>query len=473
MTTKPPDAFSRRAALQGLGLGLVAAGCGVAGDDESGSSEEQIGANAALSPSELLAGVEHLVVLMMENRSFDHYLGALATDAAYPFASRSVVEGLRGNESNPDPTGASVPVFKLKDFTPEDLPHSWDASRVQWNAGQNDGFVKAHAGGSEKEAMGFHDRTQIPFYYWLADNFTVCDHWFSSVLGPTWPNRFFLHAATSNGFKDNRPIWDSVDTIWDALRDKQLDAKNYAAGFITWFAGGFPSKVVAHQNPSARIRDFFAAAQNGTLPPFSLIDPDFLASDDHPSHNILRGQAFVASVYKALAESPLWPKTLLVITYDENGGFFDHVSPPKTVDERPDFEQLGFRVPAFVVGPMVKNGYVSKVQLEHSSVAATLKTRFGIRSLNARVDATNDLSDCIDPAKVKAGTVSAPPPGMPTVVMSVADALHDGVGENSQPYLDVMVARGEATPIDTRDHATRIGEWLEDATRLGAVRLIR
>ena len=135
-----------------------------------------------------------------------------------------------------------------------------------------------------------------------------------------------------------------------------------------FFLGGFPTKVLTN-NPTANISEFFDLAQKGKLPSFTLIDPDYQASDDHPAHNIQRGQAFVASVYKALAESPAWSKTLLVITYDENGGFFDHVVPPKTTDDNAEFAQLGFRVPAFVIGPTVKKGYVCKTVLEHSSVA--------------------------------------------------------------------------------------------------------
>jgi phospholipase C len=238
---------------------------------------------------------------------------------------------------------------------------------------------------------------------------------------------------------------------------------------VTFFLGGFPTNVVGG-NPSARIDDFFDGAANGALPPFSLIDPDFQASDDHPAHNIQRGQAFVASVYKALAESPLWPKTLLIITYDENGGFFDHVPPPKTEDDEEEFTQLGFRVPAFVIGPTVKKGYVCKTPLDHSSIAATLKTRWGIQSLSKRMNAAKDVTDCIDPAKI--GAPAPPPPGMPQVAMTLDDALHDGVGQSSQPELDDLVDRGLAPAVDNRDEESRIRSWLERAIRLGAVRII-
>jgi phospholipase C len=497
MKQRPDDRVSRRAALKslGIGLGTVAIGCG--GDDgveipRPGPTTQPPATSTSptepsrppppapsapdspisidgpkLSPKELLAGVEHIVVLMMENRSFDHFLGALALDPAY--ASRASVDGLKGTESNAGPNGSTVTVFKLETFTPEDPPHDWDSAHVQHDGGKNDGFVKAHAGASQSDVMGYHDRSQIPLYYWLSDNFAVCDRWFSSVMGPTWPNRFYLHATTSMGMKENKPIWSSPQTIWDALKERKLSAKNYGAGRVTFFVGGFPRKIFGG-NPSAPIADFFDAARTGDLPSFSLLDPDFEASDDHPSHDIQRGQAFVASVYKALAEGPAWDKTLFIVTYDENGGFFDHVAPPKTVDWDAEFEQLGFRVPAFVIGPMVKKGYVCKTQLEHSSIAATLKTRWDIKSLSPRMDATNDITDCIDPAKVKAP--GPPPTGMPQVAMTLRSALYDGVGISSQPMLSEMVAKGIVPALDTRDHASRIGSWLEHAVRLGAVRLV-
>lgn len=483
--------ITRRAAL-GLGVGIAATACGGSADGDVGEGQPPTGTapttnqspvpppappaeeapkpEPTLTPKELLAGVEHIVVLMMENRSFDHFLGALKTDKGYAAAAQ--VEGLTGTESNPAPNGGSpVTVFKMSNFTPADPPHGWDACHAQYNEGKNDGFVKAHAGDSQNEVMGFHDRSQIPLYYWFADNFAICDHWHASVLGPTWPNRFYLHATTSKSKKDNTPFFTGApETIWEALAQKGITAKNYAAGATTWYVGGFAGKVLQGKNPSAKMDDFFDAAKQGKLPQFSIVDPDFTASDDHPDHNILRGQAFVASVYKALAESPLWPKTLLVVTYDEHGGFFDHVAPPPAVDDDAQFDRLGFRVPAFVIGAMVKKGYVCKTTLEHSSVAATLKTRWDIKSLSKRMDASKDISDCIDPKKLKAP--AAPPANMPVVAMTMQAALHDGVGPSSQPMLEKMMAEGVAARLDPRTDEQRIGAWLEHAVRLGAVRIV-
>ena len=447
-----------------------------AGAPEDAAPEDAEDAeDAALpkTPEELLSRIDAIVVVMMENRSFDHFLGALRSDPNYPAAGG--VEGLTGTESNPGPDGGAISAFKMTNFTPEDPPHSWNASHAQWNNGANDGFVKAHSGATQDEVMGYHDRSQLEFYYFLADHFTVCDHWFASVMGPTWPNRFYLHACTSGGKKDNSAYFTGAPTtLWKRLQSAGKTFKNYAAGAVTWYTGAFIGEIL-NLNPSKPIAEFFTDAKNGTLPNFSIIDPDFFAADDHPSHDIRLGQVFVSSVYRALTESPQWKRTLLVITYDEHGGFFDHVPPPTTTDPIPEFQQLGFRVPTFVVGGMVKAGHVEKTVLEHSSVGATLRDRFGIPSLGPRMDAAASLAVCIDPAK--ALSPSPPPPNPPTPKLALARAVKgpSGAWVTSQPELAHMVDSGQIPQalVDQRPHAERLSGWLREAERLGAVRLER
>ena len=475
--------LSRRQLLAGLGGGLSALTLGCGGEGASGSelgalsspdsegAADERSADSTLTVPSPFTGIDAIVVLMMENRSFDHYLGALRSDATYP--DRANVEGLRGSESNPDGRGGTIPVFRTSNRTPKDPPHSWNASHAQWNAGKNDGFAKEHAGaGSEqREVMGFHDRTAIPFYYALADRFTVCDRWFASVMGPTFPNRFFLHAGTSFGLQKNSPIWNgSAATVWDRLKDKGLSAKNYTAGLVTFYLGGFPGRVLLGKNPSARLADFFADAKRGTLPPFSIIDPDFLSNDDHPSHDINLGQALMSSIVQALAKSPQWSRTLLVITYDEHGGFFDHVAPPTAADDRPEFRQLGFRVPSLVIGPTVWAGRSVHTTYDHTSVLATLRSRYGIADLTARMTAAADLGDCIDPAKI--GKPAPPPTGLPKVPVRLSTALRLS-GETSQPEL-AQIAHSEPMRqhiLDDRPLEARIREFLQQAEELGAVEI--
>lgn len=464
--------LSRRQVLAGLGGGLSALtlGCGV--DGESGGAPDSDRREGALTGAAAFAGIDAIVVLMMENRSFDHYLGALRQDATYP--DRMTVDGLRGTESNPDGSGRAVSVFRTSNRTPKDPPHGWDASHSQWNAGKNDGFVKAHAGaGSEQgEVMGFHDRSGIPFYYALADRYTVCDRWFASVMGPTFPNRFYLHAGTSFGLKKNSPIWDAkAATVWDRLKDRGLVGKNYTAGLVTFYMGGFAGRFLAGKNPSANLLQFFNDAKRGTLPPFSIIDPDFLSNDDHPSHDINLGQALMSSIVQALAKSPQWSRTLFVITYDEHGGFFDHVAPPKAADDLTDFQQLGFRVPSLVIGPTVHTGKVCHTTFDHTSVLATLRSRYGITDLTKRMAAAADLSDCIDPAKI--GKPAPPPVGLPKVPVRLSTALRLS-GETSQPELAEICDSGllPLHSLDQRPLEARIREFLAIAEDLGAVEIL-
>ncbi|MFO0578162.1 MAG: alkaline phosphatase family protein [Polyangia bacterium] len=493
MANRPPrrlrSEITRREALQHLGLGVtaLAVGCGDSGPQAGDSPYDlappstdaadppDLGTTAppdlaepVLTPAQLLGGIDAIVVLMMENRSFDHYLGSLASDAKYPGKRRP--DGLNGRESNPDPSGNPVTVFRLDDFTPEDPPHGWDACHRQWNSGKNDGFVKAHAGKSQDEVMGFHDRTQLPFYYALADRFTVCDRWFCSVMGPTWPNRFYLHAGTSGGKKDNSSyLLGGPTTIWERMKDKGRSAKNYFVGPVAWYMGAYPSKLLA-LNPCAKIDDFFSDCRNGTLPAFSIIDPDFLTNDDHPSHNIQLGQALIASIVQAIAKSPQWARTLLCITYDEHGGFHDHVPPPTAQDELADFQQLGFRVPTLLIGGTVRSAHVESTRFDHTSVGATLMTRHGIASLSKRMTAARDLSPCIDPLRIK--NPAPPPTDLPKVPVRLREALRFS-GKNSQPGLDHALRQGRVPMhlVDRRSDTERTLSWLQAGQALGAIDL--
>jgi phospholipase C len=463
-TQKPRRGITRRTvlghAVKGMGAAMLAPvvpGCatdGVTPDD----------------PATIADRIDTVVVVVMENRSFDHYFGALSL-----IEGRTDVDGFLSTMTNARTDGTAFGPHPADLACILDPPHGWSSSHRQWAEGANTGFVTEHEArhGPDEAArvMGYWPRETLPASYGMLAGGALAQHWYASVMGPTWPNRFYLHATTSKGKKENSPfLVGGPETIWEALAAKGLTAKNYYAGAVTWYIGGFAGKVFQGKNPSVKMDEFFDDAANGTLPSFSLIDPDFQASDDHPDHNIQRGQAFVASVYKALAASPLWTKTLLIVTYDEHGGFYDHVPPPTTVDDEAEFVNLGFRVPTFVIGAMVKKGYVCKKTLEHVSVASTLKTRWDIKSLSKRMDATADITDCIDPVKVKAPVM--PPAGMPVVAMTMETALYDGVGTWSQPKLEQMIVEGTAQRADSRNEQERIAAWLENATKLGAVRIL-
>ena len=464
--------YSRRSALQRMTLGLGAAalgsGCALGPDHcESGPDEPAVGPDfdekGSPTAKRLLAGIDTIVVIMMENRSFDHFFGALAFDPAY--AARNVVDGLSGNEQNVDDDGTVVSVHRSPTILSHGPLHTWEGLHLAYADGRNDGFVRANTGGLKVDAMAYLDRNDIPLHYALADQYTVCDRWFSSVMGPTWPNRFFLHAATSEGRKTNEAIVDGPPTIWEKLGKKCWASKAYTAGIAHWYYGAFRGRTLAGNDPmvGARIEDFFKDARNGNLPNFSLIDPDFWSNDLHPPHSTGLGEALLGSIVRAMQESRQWKRSLLVITYDENGGFYDHVPPPKTVDSRPEFRQLGFRVPTLVIGPSVKRGAVVSSTLEHVSIAATLRTRFGIESLGERMDATGDLSPCIDPDL--AGLPPGPMGKLPQLDLDRRRVVEASSRFTSQPGLEHALRNGHvpAHAIDPRSVEERLHSLLRHA----------
>ncbi|MGK4004756.1 alkaline phosphatase family protein [Sorangium sp. So ce1036] len=438
-----------------------AGSAGQVGDGRGdGAAADRCAETGDLSPEELLAPISTIVVLCMENRSFDHYLGSLL------LREGRRIDGLTGMESNRAPDGALVSPFQLDNFTPADPPHSWDAAHAQWNQGRNDGFVIAHAGPDQRDVMGYHVREHLPILYALADASAICERWFCSVLGPTWPNRLYLHGATSKGVSRNVPVI-GFTSVFELLSDAGIPSRNYYHD-VPWCSGAyFRFKGVAG------IERFFEDAAAGLLPPFSIIDPQFFgaaANDDHPDHDVQLGQVLIASIYSALARSPQWGQCLFVITYDEHGGFFDHVAPPTAVDDDPRFSQLGFRVPSIVAGPFVREGCAVSTELEHVSVLRTLETRFGIPALNARASAANDLSCCIDPALLRSPRA---PIVLPQLEVSLSRLRARTAPRISQPELWEAAERGLIPRhLDRRDDGPQIARRvLAHAERLGAARI--
>jgi phospholipase C len=479
--------FTRRRALQGLGatVGAGIVGCGDdgeangdgttdGGEDTSsgststggststdsgvdvssssgGSSESSTGdappmsdceATTELTPEELLAPIEHIIVVMMENRSFDHVFGARALRG-------HTVDGLTGRETNPGVDGEPVAVHPTDDFAIQfDPPHQWETSHAQWNDGENDGFVTeaaAHGALDPSVVMSYFDGVDMPVSWALADNYSLCDRWFASVMGPTWPNRFYLHLASAYGNTGNDPIEVPVVSIFDRLTEQGITNTYYSSNLPFVATYGKDDGIDA-------ISNFFEAAAAGTLPQFSIVDPIFTAlltigNDDHPPADVRMGQAFLATIHDALAQSPLWDRCLLVITYDEHGGFYDHVPPPTTTDELPEFEQLGFRVPALVIGPHVRRGCVTSTQFDHVSIIATATRRWGLEPINARVEETNDLSACIDPSFIDD---PQPPAALPKMLVKRPQLSWPGANFHGQAELAALADRGGVKPEHDR-----------------------
>jgi phospholipase C len=511
--------MTRRDALRLLGIaGLaMAGGCTGSEEDDASTQDGALGScrgdtrvqdSASTSPPELRR-YEKIVVLMMENRSFDHYFGHLSMPRALGGEGRTDVDGLKGNEvqylTRPGSDGREVfKPFRATHREIGDIGHEWRACHAQFNGGAMDGFIQHHFEDLQRETrqrlcgdecaqigdpMAYYGRTDTPVLHELFDNYALCDRWFSSVMGPTWPNRSYLHAGTSTGIKENaridverRPTSPTqARTIWHELKEKCISAANYSMDFA-WALGGFglfnptSNRSIYRHASSGHGRDnnapqqpsFEEACEEGTLPTVSIIDPAFILApcDDHPPHDIKAGQAFISTIYKLLTKNPeQWAKTLFIITYDEHGSFYDHVTPPRMeADENPEFRQLGFRVPSLVIGPYVKKNYVSHVQYDHVSFLSTVTRRFGLDPLNARVAATNDVRDCIDMNLVETAGLPSAPAGLRSVRLSeslVHASIRDSLGQSEL----ANVTLGRPATLEQKKRAT--DQMLHAFDRLG------
>jgi phospholipase C len=362
-----------------------------------------------------LDGIEHIVVLMLENRSFDHMLGYLSLESG-----GLAVDGLQAGMTN-EYEGREYPVFRLDEtaFTKQQDPcHSGKCVDRQV-AGGNGGFAADYIETREDPAsaepvvvMGYYDGEQLPVYDFLARRFCVCDRWFCSLKGATFPNRLYAVAGRAAGGRDNAkpPSYHLPSFV------RRLDA---AGASWRWYTHElFPTiwaidrdylpktfdNVRPFSNPFSP-EDFFSAAKSGALPDVAWIDPNMVdvggaagSNDDHPPSDVRAGQELVLRILNALARSPAWERTLLVVVYDEHGGFFDHVEPPDAEDDdpRPEFHSYGPRVPAIVVSPRVRPG-VSHEVFDHTSIIKTCLARFCrqegglIPDMGARVNAANHL----------------------------------------------------------------------------------
>lgn len=338
------------------------------------------------------SGIDHIVVVMMENRSFDHYLGWV------PGA-----DGRQAGLTYVDAAGAEHPTHHLApDYQGcghPDPDHSYLGGRVEYNDGACDGWLRA--GQNDRYAIGYYTEADLRFFADAVKDWTTCDRYFSSLMAPTFPNRFYMHAAQTDRL-ENTFVLSSLPTIWDLLADAGLEGRYYFSDVPFLAFWGAKYLPIARLFPS-----FLKDCRDGTLPQLSFVEPRFLeeqtgiSSDDHPHADIRNGQAFLNQVYSAVVGSPAWRRTVLVITYDEWGGFFDHVPPP--TGPIPPIEQtlgsdglLGFRVPTVVVSPFSAKRQVAHAVLDHTSILKMVEWRWGLPSLTSRDAAAVNLAEVLD-----------------------------------------------------------------------------
>jgi phospholipase C len=390
-----------------------------------------------------LAAIQHIVVLMLENRSFDHMLGFLYANEQNRSPSGQPFDGLTGNESNPDGKGQAVKVYAIQPNTGNlyfqpgaDPGEGYSATNSQLfgttraptpATATNQGFVNDYAyalGWESKEPswsvlpgtvptdiMGMYTPSLLPILSGLARGYAVCDQWFSSAPTETLPNRAFVCAATSQGHMDDHTKKYTCPTIFGLLSQRNQSWAIYGYDQQPLTRLDFPDTTQASDDHFGLFTDFQAAAKNGTLPAYTFLEPswDSAGNSQHPNYDVALGEQFIHDVYYALRSNEAkWQQTLLVITYDEHGGCYDHVPPPlgaeppdNSVGEYGfDFKRFGVRVPTLLISPLIEPGTVFRVPadstpLDHTSILKTVETRWGLPALSARDAAAPDFGDVL------------------------------------------------------------------------------
>ena len=451
-----------------------------------------------------ISDVDHVVILMQENRSFDHYFGSYKGARGFSDASAAFRQPYPGNTSS-SPTGVLLPFHLDTTLTnaacTHDITHDWIPQHQSWDNAAMDGFVTSRLAINPNDAvlsMGYYNRGDLPYYYAVADAFTLCDNYCCSVIGPTDPNRLYAMAASidpdgKNGgpllqtLVSNRPSMFgklTYTTMPEQLQAKGVSWKIYSSPDISAFGALETDNVLPYfknfQDSSSVLyknafgpqfpTDFVSDALSGNLPQVSWIVGSVITSD-HPPSPSLFGENTLAAVIAALTANPAaWAKTVLFATYDENGGFFDHVppvtAPPGTAGEYitappvpdPSVEGsingpigLGFRVPMLIVSPFSRGGFISSDLFDHTSVLRFLETRFGaeVPNLSAWRRATvGDMTSAFNFAKPDTSIPSLPSPvdAIPSIITQCTNNLAGFTGF-TLPTPQVMPTQETGSPV--------------------------
>jgi phospholipase C len=402
-----------------------------------------------MADGDLLPGIDHVVVLMLENRSFDHMLGYLYADQGNKSPSGQPFDGLTGQESNTDKNGVTVPVFRIAATDPNpyfmpgaDPGEGYAATNNQLfgsitaptpPVASNGGFVKDFAytlgwqqgskgwtvlpGTTEKNIMGMFTPEMLPILSGLARGYAVCDRWFCSAPTETLPNRAFACAGTSQGHTDDKTAHTfTCPSIFGLLDKHGCGWSIYGYDAVPLTRLNFPDTTNAPSSHFGVFTDFQAAAAKGSLPPYTFLEPKFRTggNDQHPVNDVALGEQLIHDVYYAVHDGPAWARTMLIVTYDEHGGCYDHVAPPtgavppdNSIGEHGfDFKRFGVRVPAVIVSPLIAAGTVFRAPdggppIDHTSILRTVEKRWGLPALSARDAAAPDLGAVLTLARAR------------------------------------------------------------------------
>jgi phospholipase C len=475
---------------------LLRLGVGVTAAELAGLSLHGCGAGSAGTPSvpsvpstpascSKLTDIEHVVILIQENRSFDHYFGSYRGVRGFSDQSMAFQQPNPANTTSP-PIGKLLP-FRLDTTTTNaacthDITHDWVSQHQSWDSGAMDGFITSRMAANANDAMltmGYYNRADIPFSYALADAFTICDNYFCSVLGPTDPNRLYTMAASLDpDGKSGGPVLETIvsnrsafygrltyTTMPEQLQARGISWKVYSSPDETILGGILSDNVLSYfqkyQDPASVLHqnafgpqfptDFLSDIASGNLPQVSWLIGSVLTSD-HPPAPSLFGENVLSLIVTALSANPaLWAKTVLFLTFDENGGFFDHVppmtAPPGTPGEYltaaavPDPSSigspaisgpigLGFRVPMLVISPFSRGGFVATDLFDHTSVLRFLETRFGAEVPNLsswRRATVGDMTSALN-FKAPNTSIASLPATIPPVTQAIQQCANNLAG---------------------------------------------
>ena len=378
----------------------------------------------ASAPDGATIPIETIVIIMMENRSFDHYFQDLPNQPGWsrgdgsPHASSTSVDVAPASVTNADLSGTPMPLAHGTQLCFADTNHSWDGTHQEIDNGKMDGFAAANDDAHENpmlgppgflsggRAMAYYTKDDLPFMYWAAENFAIGDRYFAAVPGPTWPNREYLYAGTSWGETTTGDFpTPTSKLVLDLLSAKGITWGAYAGSLSTVeiFANSktFQSTYAHKQYTSDQ---FMTDAQNGKLPQVTFLDPTLYPegydnNDEHPPAVMQVGQNWLAGVIKTLFASSQWKHMAIFLLYDEHGGLYDHVAPPPACAPdaiQPKFQAdaggsayggfvlEGIRLPFVVFSPYAKHHYVSHKVFDHTSVLRFVEARFGLPALTKR-----------------------------------------------------------------------------------------
>ncbi|HTW03337.1 MAG TPA: alkaline phosphatase family protein [Streptosporangiaceae bacterium] len=464
-----------------------------------------------------LASINHVVVLMLENRSFDHMLGFLYSGQGNMSPAGQPFDGLTGTESNPDSAGAAVTVSRIEPATPNayfmpgaDPGEGYMATNDQLFGTESapssssdvppmQGFVKDFnytlgwqsregtwsivAGTVAGNIMGCFTPEALPVLSALARSYAVCDQWFASVPTETLPNRAFACSATSQGHMDDKTRTFTSPSIFGLLGQHGVGWAIYGYDAEPLTESTFTDIASASGGTIGKFGDFQAAAAAGTLPAFTFLEPSWgsTGNSQHPNYDVALGEQLIHDVYEALRGGPGWPQTLLIVTYDEHGGCYDHVAPPSGAVAPDadagefgfDFTRFGVRVPAVLVSPLIQAGTVFRVPagttpIDHTSILKTVQQRWSLPSLTARDAAAPGLGavltlatprtdDALAGVTVPVASGATPAAAQPSHLQEVqADLISRRYPAGQHPAADALAAEhsGAAYTHYIRDYGS-------------------